>query len=79
MSSSGVLLISEHMLVPGRRVEIAVSWPAQLNDKCALQLVARGRVIRFEEGRAAIEIQRYEFRTLAAPSGSVAVPRLVVN
>jgi PilZ domain-containing protein len=50
MSSSGVLLISEHTLVPGRRVEFSVSWPAQLNDKCALKLVARGRVIRFEEG-----------------------------
>jgi hypothetical protein len=79
MSSSGVLLISEHTLVPGRRVEFSVSWPAQLNDKCALKLVARGRVIRFEEGRAAIEIQQYEFRTLAAPGGDAAGPRLVVN
>jgi len=27
--------------------------------------VARGRVVRFEEGQAAIEIQQYEFRTQA--------------
>jgi hypothetical protein len=68
MSSAGVLFTSEHMLVPGRRIELSVSWPAQLNDKCALKLVARGRVVRFEEGRTAIEIQQYEFRTAAAPS-----------
>jgi len=78
MSSSGVLFTSQHMLVPGRRVELAISWPAQLNEKCALKLVARGRVIRFEEGRTAIEIQQYEFRTFAAPAGD-AGPRLVVN
>lgn len=79
MSSSGVLFTSQHMLVPGRRVELAISWPAQLNEKCALKLVARGRVIRFEEGRTAIEIQQYEFRTFAAPAGDAPGPRLVIN
>ena len=63
ISSSGVLFTAEHMLLPGRRMELAISWPAQLNNKCALKLVARGRVVRFEGGRAAIEIQQYEFRT----------------
>ena len=70
MSSSGVLFTSDHLLLPGRRVELAIRWPAQLNNKVPLQLVARGRVVRFEEGRAAIEIQQYEFRTQS--SGSVA-------
>jgi c-di-GMP-binding flagellar brake protein YcgR len=63
ISSSGVFFTSEHMLLPGRRMELAISWPAQLNNKCALKLVARGRVVRFEGGRAAVEIQQYEFRT----------------
>jgi PilZ domain-containing protein len=63
ISSSGVLFTAEHMLLPGRRLELSISWPAQLNNKCALKLMARGRVVRFEEGRAAIEIQQYEFRT----------------
>lgn len=73
ISSCGVLFTSEHMLLPGRRLELSISWPAQLDNKCALKLVARGRVVRFEHGRAAIEIQQYEFRTQAAGS------RLVVN
>ena len=66
ISSSGILFSSEHMLLPGRRLEVSISWPAQLNNKTALRLVARGRVVRFEQGRAAIEIQQYEFRTHAA-------------
>ena len=63
------------MLLPGRRLEVSISWPVQLNNKCALKLVARGRVVRFEQGRAAIEIQQYEFRT-ASLSAAVAVRRL---
>lgn len=63
MSSSGILFTSEHLLVPGKRVELSISWPAQLNNKTALKLVARGRVVRCEDGRAALEIQQYEFRT----------------
>jgi hypothetical protein len=63
MSSSGVLFTAEHFLIPGKRVEVAISWPAQLNNKTNLKLVARGRVVRCENGKAALEIQQYEFRT----------------
>jgi len=63
MSSNGVLFTTEGFLIPGRRVELSVSWPAQLNSRVALKLVARGRVIRAEDGVAAVEIQQYEFRT----------------
>jgi hypothetical protein len=63
MSSNGILFTSEHILLPGRRLELSVSWPAQLNNQTPLKLVARGRVIRFDGGQAAIEIQQYEFRT----------------
>lgn len=63
MSSSGVLFTAEHLLIPGKRIEVSISWPAQLNNKTNLKLVARGRVVRCEDGRAALEIQQYEFRT----------------
>ncbi len=68
MSSTGVLFTTDQMLLPGRRIEISISWPAQLNSKCALRLVARGRVVRFDDGKAAMEIQQYEFKTQAKPS-----------
>ena len=66
MSSNGVLFTSEQFLTPGKRMEVAISWPAQLNNKTNLKLVARGRIVRFEEGQAAMEIQQYEFRTSGA-------------
>jgi hypothetical protein len=78
ISSSGVLFTSEHVLLPGRRLELAISWPAQLNNKCALKLVARGRVVRFDDGSTAMEIQQYEFRTQSSQPPNGAGPRMVV-
>ena len=72
MSSSGVLFTTTQILRPGRRIELAISWPAQLNSKCALKLVARGRVVRFDNGVAAMEIQQYEFRTQGASAAPAA-------
>jgi hypothetical protein len=63
ISSSGVLFTTLETLLPGRRVELAIDWPAQLDNKCALKLVARGRVVRFEGDRAALEILQHECRT----------------
>ena len=63
MSSSGVLFTTDALLLPGKKLELAISWPAQLDNKCALKFVARGRVVRTESGMAAVAIQQYEFRT----------------
>ena len=51
MSSNGVLFTTDQYLLPGRRLEVSISWPAQLNSKVGLKLVARGRVVRCDEGR----------------------------
>jgi hypothetical protein len=69
ISSSGVLFTASHDLPVGTRLEVSISWPAQLNERCLLNLVARGRVARKEEGQLALQIQQYEFRTqsLASP------------
>ena len=63
MSSNGLLFTTERALATGERLEVAVNWPAQLDNKCPLKLVTTGRVVRSEGGRAAIAIERYEFRT----------------
>ena len=63
MSSGGVLFTTESALPEGERVELAVSWPAQLNDTLPLKLVAMGRLVRTDETQAAISIERYEFKT----------------
>ena len=67
ISSSGVLFTSDHDLPVGTRLELSISWPAQLNDKCMLNLVARGRVTRHNKGQLALQIQQYEFRTQSRP------------
>jgi len=79
ISSSGVLFTSEQLLLPGRRLELAINWPVQLNNTVALKLVARGRVVRYEEGRAAIEIQQYEFRTQSVMAAKGAAAQTNVN
>jgi hypothetical protein len=64
MSSKGLLFSTEQRLLAGKRLEMAISWPAQLDHKCALKLIARGKVVRAEAGMAAVSIEQYEFRTL---------------
>ena len=71
ISSNGVLFTTDQILIPGKRLELSISWPAQLDNKCQLKLVARGRVARLEQGRAAVEIQQYEFRTQGSKGLSV--------
>jgi len=63
MSSSGVLFTTERTLSTGERVELSVNWPAHLDNRCALKLVTSGRVVRTDSTKAAIVIERYEFRT----------------
>jgi hypothetical protein len=63
MSSRAILFRSDERLTEGKRLELAVSWPALLNATCPLKLVALGRVIRSNFEEAVIEIERYEFRT----------------
>jgi hypothetical protein len=63
ISSKGVLFETEQRLRPGKRVEVSVNWPAQLEGGCPLKFVAVGRVVRADETRAAMHIEQHEFRT----------------
>jgi hypothetical protein len=68
MSGRGVLFTTECHLAERQSIELAVSWPAKLNDTVPLQLVAYGYVVRAEETQAAITIERYEFKTCGSGS-----------
>ena len=63
MSSSGILFTTESTLPEGASVEIAISWPVQLDKATHLKLVVLGDLVRSDEGRAVISIERYEFKT----------------
>jgi hypothetical protein len=62
ISSGGVLFETVQRLRSGKRVELSVNWPAQLEGP-PLKFVAVGRVVRADETRAAMHIEQYEFRT----------------
>ncbi len=66
ISSTGALFTTERQLASGKWIELSISWPAQLDGICPLQLVAEGCVVRTEPGKAALEFQRCEFRTVGA-------------
>ena len=66
IGSGGVLFTTEEKLPLGRQVEISINWPARLDGTCPLKFVASGRVVRSEQSRAAVRIERYEFRTRAS-------------
>ncbi|HVT91768.1 MAG TPA: PilZ domain-containing protein [Bryobacteraceae bacterium] len=73
MSRRGLLFTTNENLRRGDHLEIFISWPAQLNQRIGLQLVARGRVVRAEPGIAAMTIHQHEFRTqLIKPSSGKA-------
>lgn len=63
MSSTGVLFTTEFPLTAGAKIEVAISWPAQLDGHTPLKLVITGKIIRVEEKVAAISIENYEFKT----------------
>jgi hypothetical protein len=63
MGSGGILFTTEGRLALGRMVEVSVNWPARLDGVCPLQFVATGRVVRSDSDRAAVRIERYEFKT----------------
>jgi hypothetical protein len=63
ISSAGVLFTSDQGLRLGQLLELSVSWPVRLDNKAALKLIARGRVVRVEPCRVAMQIQQYKFRT----------------
>ena len=66
ISGRGILFTTEYTLAERQPIELAVSWPAKLNDTIPLQLVALGHVVRAEESQAAITIEQYEFKTCSA-------------
>ena len=63
ISSGGVRFETQQRLRPGKRVEVSVNWPAELDGGCPLKFVAVGRVVRAEETHAAMHIEQHEFRT----------------
>jgi hypothetical protein len=68
ISSSGVRFTTEDRLGTGTPVELAIAWPARVNDICPMKLMVYGCVVRSDEQSAVLSIERYEFRTQGTTS-----------
>ena len=58
-----MLFAASEALAPGKQIELSISWLARLDGKCALKLVARGRITRCQGTNVAVVIMNHEFRT----------------
>ena len=68
LSSGSVQIETEHGLPLGGKVELAITWPARLDNHVRLKLQITGRTVGVEGGCTTINIARYEFRTRASPA-----------
>ncbi len=65
LSSNGVAFVTESNVPAGAFIEVSIAWPALLENRCPLQLIGFGRVLRSAQGTVAATLEQYEFRTLA--------------
>jgi hypothetical protein len=65
MGSGGVAFVTDHALMVGAFIELAISWPVLLEGSCPMRLIAFGRVVRNGDRLTACTIDKYEFRTQA--------------
>jgi len=65
ISSSGVLFTTVQALPPKSHVELDITWPAELDNRLPMKLVALGRVVRSGPDYSVIVIEKHEFRVKA--------------
>jgi hypothetical protein len=65
ISSQGVAFICAGELKSGSFIELSISWPVLLEDRCPMRMIVFGRVVRSCGRQSACTIDKYEFRTQA--------------
>ncbi len=65
ISSEGVAFVPDGDVRTGTFIELSISWPVLLDNRCAMRLIVFGRVLRTAGQTAACTIDKYEFRTQA--------------
>ena len=63
IGSGGALFTINQPVMPGNAVELRIGWPALVHDSVHLNLVAKGTIVRVEQGRAAVRFTMRAFRT----------------
>lgn len=63
VSSGGACFKSNHTLPSKGAIELVMSWPLLLEGVCPLKLIMRGRIVRNDGQRVAIQAKYHEFKT----------------
>jgi PilZ domain len=63
ISSGGILFEADSSVGIGDVLQLAIRWPAKLENRCAIKVIVSGKVVRCSESQTAIEILQHEFRT----------------
>jgi len=63
ISSKNLLFTTTEAFLPGQVVEALIDWPMLLDNRVRLTLAVEGVVVKTTADRAAMRIERYEFRT----------------
>lgn len=59
LTDSRVVFATESPLSIGSRLEVSIRWPAPAGIPPTLRLIFHGTVLRLEDGKAVVEIQKY--------------------
>jgi hypothetical protein len=68
LSEDGVRFENDHDVPENIDIELRISWPVRLQDRCPLDLVVRGRLIRCDGRGTVVHIDTCEFHTCGACS-----------
>jgi hypothetical protein len=63
LSEDGVRFENDHGVPQGTRIELHISWPVRLQDRCPLELIIRGAMIRSDRRGTVLHIESCEFHT----------------
>jgi len=67
IGSREIRFTTQQTLKLGDKIQLAVNWPALLDNTCLMKLEVFGWVVHSEPGAAVVKIERYEFRTRGVP------------
>jgi hypothetical protein len=63
VSTGGVYFECVDPLPTAGAIELVMNWPFLLEGVCRLKLIMRGRIVRIDGQRIAVQALRHEFRT----------------
>jgi len=67
ISSREVRFTTQQPLKRGHKIQLAMDWPALLDNTCRMKLEIFGWIVQSEPAEAHVKIERYEFRTRGVP------------